>query len=334
MTFPLTEHPTWAIRDSSKLDDWLTCPRKYFYLHILGWRLDIPSHDLHFGSAWHKAREHQLIHGYSDVEGAYTAFLNEYRKHFDPETDELYKPKNPTAVLNALMQFASERQSDLIDNEVVVLDGTPMTEVSGTVPVDDKRLIHYRMDSVMHKLDDDKYFSWDHKSTSGKWIHDTRWDEDLYLSFQNGTYTHCLYCMFPIEQVLGVEFIKTGFEHLERGSKNRPAGYHATTRYIPAFKTPDQMNVWLWSVNRRLDEIEREMDLLHHCKEEDEVLMAFPQNPKSCTAYGGCSFHDFCLSWSNPLQRAYEPPLGYRTDFWDPSTVKTTVKKDLNWREI
>ncbi len=330
---PIPEHPTWAIKDSSKLDDYIRCPRYYFYHYILGWNLDQPEHDLIFGDAFHKAREHQLIHGYDDVTGAFHAFNNAYRLYFAPEDDPIYIPKTPTAVLNALQKFAQERSIDLIENEVVELDGQKMTEISGTVPVDEKRSLHYRMDSIMCRKADQMIFSWDHKTTSGKWIHDTRWDEELFLGIQNGTYTHCLYCLFPIEQVLGVEFVKTGFEYLQRGSSARPAGYHATTRYIPAFKTPDQMNVWLWTVNMILDEIERDMDHLFHCSENDQVLMSFRMNPKSCTDFRGCMFHDFCLGWPNPLQQSYEPPLGFIQKFWNPAEKEYSVKKDLKWKE-
>lgn len=332
MTFPLQEHPTWSIRDSSKLDDWLACRRKYFYLHILGWRMDLPAHDLWFGSCWHIAREYQLLHGYDDIAGAYNAFENEYRKVFPPDTDCLYLPKTPTGVLNALKTFAEVRQHDLYDHEVMEIDGKKMTEISGTVPVDDKRFLHYKMDSIMRRVEDDRIFSWDHKTTSGKYINNQQWAEQFYLSVQNGTYTHCLYCLFPIEQVLGVEFCGVGFEFLQRSSKDRHAGYHATLRRVPAFKTPEQMNVWLWNVNSILDDIDREMDRLYHCKEEDTVLMSFSMNPKSCTDYKGCPFHDFCLSWSNPLRYVGRPPLGFRTEFWNPSEVRSTIKKDLEWR--
>jgi len=141
---------------------------------MLGWRLDIPEHDLVFGDAFHHAREHQLLFGYDDIPGAYQAFLNVYRKEFDPESDSLYAPKNPTGIMHSLMQFASERSRDLIDNEVVELDGKKMTEIAGTVPIDEKRVLHYRMDSIMRRREDGMIFSWDHKTTSGKWIHDTR----------------------------------------------------------------------------------------------------------------------------------------------------------------
>ena len=332
MTFPIKEHPSWDIKDSSKVDDYLRCPRYYFYHYLLGWTLDMPAHDLIFGDAFHRAREHQLLFGYDDVAGAMDAFMATYRKEFEPESDAIYLPKTPAAILNALIQFAQLHSLDLINNEVVSINGQKMTEISGTVPVDDHRVLHYRMDSIMQRLEDGMIFSWDHKTTSGKWIHDTRWDEDLHLSIQNGTYTHCLYCMFPVEQVLGVEFVKTGFEFLSKGSANRSAGYHATTRKIPAFKSPDQMNTWLWNVNVRLDDIERDMDRLTHCTESDEVLMSFPLNPKSCTSYRGCEFHDFCLTWQNPLRRCYEPPIGFIERYWNPAERESTVKKDLTFQ--
>ena len=332
MTFPLSPQPTWDIRDSSKVSDYLACPRLYFYSHILGWRPDSPAHDLHFGASWHCAREYQLLHGYEDVQGAYNAFLNEYRKVFHESTDELYKPKTPTAVLSALMKFAEERSLDLVENEVVELDGKKMTEISGTVPVDTDRVMYYRMDSIMRRKVDGKIFSWDHKTTSAYYMRGNKWSEQFHLGIQNGTYTHCLYCMFPIEDVLGIEFCGAGFEYLVRGSAARPAGYYATLQRVPAFKTPDQMSVWLWLVNDILTEINYDMERLHDCKENDQVLMAFRMNPNSCTNYRGCPFHDFCLAWSNPLQQCYEPPLGFKVEFWDPSAMESTVKKDLEWR--
>lgn len=328
----IQEQPTWTLYDSSKIDDWLACRRKYFYAHILGWRLDVPAHDLYFGHCWHVAREYQLLNGYDDVEGAYIAFLDDYRQEFGEETDSIYTPKDPAGVLNALMQFRDERGSDLVENEVVVLDGVKMTEISGRVPIDKKRFLHYRMDSIMRRREDDKIFSWDHKTTSEKYINGRQWGEQFYLSIQNGTYTHCLYCLFPIEQVLGIEFCGVGFTFLSRGSSQRPAGYHATLRRVPAFKTPDQMNTWLWNVNSIVDDIECEMDRMYYCKESDPVFMAFQLNPKSCTDYRGCPYHDFCLAWQNPLQHCYEPPIGYRIEHWDPSKMDTTNKMNLEWK--
>lgn len=329
--FPLSDQPTWAIKDSSKLDDYQRCHRYFFYRHILGWTSDSPAHDLHFGESYHKAREHQLMYGYSDLEGAYQAFIEHYRLQFPPETDDMYLPKTPTAVLNALLKFNLERSNDLVENEVVILDQKKMLEISGTVPVDEKRVLHYRMDSIMRRLEDGKIFSWDHKTTSEKYIISNQWANQFFLSIQNGTYTHCLYCMFHIEEVLGIEFCGTGFAYLSRGSANRPAGYHVTLRRVPVFKTPGQMNVWLWTVNNLLDEIERDMDRLYHSSDNDEVLMAFPMNNTGCTSYRGCQYHDYCCCWSNPLRSCEEPPLGFREEFWNPAEKKANIKLDLEY---
>jgi hypothetical protein len=332
MTFPLLYHPEWIIYDSTKLDTYIECHRRYFYEHVLGWRPDSPAHDLVFGSAWHCAREHQLLHGYEDINGAFSAFEKEYRKEFPPESDILYQPKTPEAALTGLLRYANEYSSDLILNKVVEIDGKKMTEISGTVPIDTNRKIHYKMDSILEQVEDGKILSMDHKTTSEKWFTSTKWDREFFLSIQNGTYTHCLYCLFPIEQVLGVEFCKTGFGYLIRGSKSSPAGPRVGIRYIPAYKTPEQMSTWLWVVNDLINDLERDMDRLHHCREEDLVMQAFQLNHKSCTDYRGCPYHDFCLAWQNPLQHCYQPEIGFKEFFWNPAEVQTTVKKNLEWQ--
>ena len=327
--YPVPSHPTWAITDSSKLSEYLECPRKYFFRYILGWTPDTPAQDLHFGVCWHKAREYQLRYGYDDIQGAYNAFIECYRQKFPPETDNLYTPKDPTAVVAALKKFSDTYFSDLDLNEVVELDGRKMLEVSGTVPIAKNRVIHYRMDSIMRRKDDCKVFSWDHKTTSAKYINNSRWSQQFLMSIQNGTYTHVLMCMFPIESVLGVEFCGTGFEYLKRGSKQRPPGYHITLRRVPAYKTPEQMNPWLWLVNNIIDDIEADMEMLECCYPSDPVMQCFRQNPTSCQNWKGCPYYDYCLSWPNPLAHIEEPPLGFHIEFWNPAEQEASVKLDI-----
>ena len=326
---PLKENPAWHIKDSSKLQEFQRCPRRYFYKYVLGWRLDLPAHDLIFGEAWHRAREVQLVQGYDAVAEAHEAFESYYREHFPPEDDILRRPKDPAGALSALMVLARDHKFDLEDNEVVELGGEKMTEIAGTVPVDEHRVLYYRLDSIMRHKSSGKIFSWDHKTTSEKYVNGRQWADQFFLGLQNGTYTHCLFCMFPIEEVLGIEFYGAGFAFLQRGSSARPAGHHCTFRKVPSFKTPEQMNSWLWTVNVLLDDIDREMDKLFHCSENDSVLQAFPMNGTSCTDFRGCEFHDYCSAWQNPLQRCYEPPIGFREEHWDPSERESSVHKDL-----
>jgi len=230
------------------------------------------------------------------------------------------------AVAMALTKFAQERPRDLIDNKLLY------TEISGTVPIDETRVLHYLMDSVLERVEDGRIFSWDHKTATERSMNYSWWSENFFLGLQNGTYTHCLYCMYPIEQVIGIEFCGTAFHYLTRGSKNRPAGYDISFKRVPAWKTPEQMNVWLWTVNDLYNRLEDEMDKLDSCKDSDSVLMAFPMNPSNCSKYRGCAYHDFCMSWANPLRQMEEPPLGFKQEFWNPSQQDTTNKLDLKWR--
>jgi len=335
----IPNHPSWEVLDSSKLDDFLQCPRRFFYCHVLGWRLDQPQHDLYFGESWHMAREYQLINGYEDVEGAYNVFINHYRKEFPEETDANFRPKVPEAVNQALLNFAVTYHNDLEENELLTNPdtGEPFTEIAGTVPIDDTRHLHFRMDSLLQRKSDEMVFSWDHKSSSAgymspRWNGQDPWGDQFFLGIQNGTYTHCMYCIFPVERVLGVEFCGCGFEYLKRGSSARPAGYYSTLRRVSAFKSPDQMNVWLYIVLDTLNNIEREFDSLSHSSENDEVLQAFPLNPGGCGKYRGCEFHEYCKLWSNPLRQCQEPPLGFRQEFWDPREKDSRNKMNLEWR--
>ena len=319
-------HPTWDIVDSSKLSCFSDCPRQYFYNYILGWRLNRPEHDLWFGQAWHEAREHQLLNGYDDVTGAYTKFIDCYREKFQESTDDLFRPKDPSAVILALVKFASEYKSDLTENELLY------TETSGKVPISEDRYLHYRMDSVLRNRSNGKIFSWDHKSATERSMNYPWWSDNFFLGFQNGTYTHCLYCMYPIEEVLGVEFCGTAFHYLPKGGRARSQGYHITLKRVPAYKTPDQMNAWLWTVNDLYDLLLNEMDKLDKCTDSDPVLMSFPMSPGACSKYRGCPYHDFCLAWPNPLRSCHEPPLGFKQEYWNPSQQETTNKKDLEWK--
>jgi hypothetical protein len=324
----IKEHPSWQIIDSSKLDDYLQCPRRFFFCHILGWRLDVPAHDLYFGESWHLAREYQLIHGYEEVEGAYQAFLTHYRKKFPEQTDVNHRPKTPKAVKLALSHFGVEYFNDLDDNELLRNEETnePFTEISGTVPIDDRRVLHFRMDSLLRRREDGMIFSWDHKSTSS-YITKPNWGMEFYLGIQNGTYTHCMYCLFPVNQVLGVEFDGVGFEWISRNQE-----YRTHLKRVPAFKTPEQMNVWLWTVIDLYDNIERDLDRLSHSSEDDAVMQAFPQNPKGCSMYRGCEFHDTCMLVANPLRICQEPPFGFRQEFWNPADKDSRNKMKLEWK--
>jgi hypothetical protein len=85
----------------------------------------------------------------------------------------------------------------------------------------------------------------------------------------------------------------------------------------------------------RSDRMKLDLDLLlHTCQESDRIMTCYGKNPTSCTKYYGCEMAPFCSSWSNPLQRIYEPPPGYIVDHWDPLAEEQASERiDLSLKE-
>lgn len=313
--FPIPYHPTWEIKDSSKIQDFLRCERMYFYEFMLGWKSTIPNNHLVYGEAWHRAMEHLLLEGYSDkaVQEAYNEkFLPYYRSIFAQDTDELCSPKTPANALKALAEYTTWYAEDPLKYEVL------FTEVSGTVPIDDKRVLDFRIDSILRERESGLYLSFEHKTKKSSFTQ--RWYEQWELSVQIGTYTHALYCLYPMEKVKGVMvngvgFLKTKLDHIR----------------LPQWRNPRQMQVWLWNTLEHVNLIEAEMERLSECKDSDEVMMAFPIRSISCGNFFGCPYLDFCTTWSNPLRKCEKPPMGFEINFWNPRERKPTHKMELKW---
>lgn len=289
--------------DSSKLDDMERCPRYFFYRHVLGWEIEAPNNHLVFGTSWHIAMEHLLLNGYGDssVIEAHNKMLAEYRKEFAPETDELFSPKDPNNAFVVLAQYAMKYQKELENLEVIY------TEIAGEVAIDADHTIAFRMDSILREKDSGLIFSREHKTGSRTHL----WDDQWLLARQPGTYSHVLYCLYPYEQVKGIEM--NGSFFIKR--KKDPFDFR---RYVLK-KRKDQMQVWMDNTSYYVNQVNHEYDILGDCTENEEVLNAFPLRAHNCfDYYRTCTYHDFCLAWPNPLRKMHEPPLGFRIRYWNP----------------
>ena len=319
MPFCLQPHETWNIFDSSKIQTMMECPRKYFYEYILGWRTDSPKHDLEFGTALHLAMEQLMTGGYSSQsqELAYTAFLKEYRKSYGPECDLLpeHGVKNPSNVLRMLGEYCLQYQGDAFK---------PLyTEIAGTVPINDLGdCLHFRIDSIVK--DSDGVAVWDHKSCSEL---SRVWMDQWNLSFQVGTYTHVLYCLYPQDEVYGCRINALCFGRKPRkDAKSAPKEKPFSFMRLPVRRTPEAMNVWLWLANHWLSAIKEEMQALLASDPEDHVMRAFPLNTTACTKYWGCQFMPFCSAWANPLAHCADIPVGFKQEWWNPCDQDKTAK--------
>lgn len=310
-------HLTWDITDSSKLITFLNCPRKYFYEYILGWRPETPSNHLVFGRSWHIAMEYLLNHDYSgpNVARAFEAFLEDYRRTFSPETDQLFEPKSPEKAELILYAYAAKYADDLKRFEPLYV------EIAGTVAVAEDRLLHFRMDSICQDRETGDIFSLEHKTGSRLW----RWEEQWPLSVQVGTYTHVLYCLYPQEQVKGIKMNAAFFMNAPRAWDAWMSGNRGKYKppfdfmRVPVYRSPDQMAVWMWNITHWLDMLEWNFQLFLKADQNEKVMTCFPMNTTSCSNYSGCPYKDFCSAWPNPLRRCEEPPLGFCIERWDPS---------------
>ena len=303
----IAELPTFKVNDSTKINCYLDCPRRYFYEYVLNWRQDTPHHDLEFGEAWHQAQEHLLKHGYDSVLGAMNAFLSHYRKHFSEHTDPDYAPKNPGYAAQALVAYVKQYATDRVDYE------TLYTEVAGSVMVAPGLHLSFRIDAIVRSLQTGLIRFREHKTTKSD---RPSWYMQWPLAIQLGTYTYVMHCMYEQAEIYGGEvngsiFTKKEVKHVR----------------VPVKKTMDAMNAWHFDVVYWLRQIEQQFDMLSRCSDTQSVMEAFPRNPGSCTKYFGCPYHDFCCAWSNPLSRCEEIPDGFVEFIWNPADREKKAEK-------
>lgn len=313
------------ILDSSKLNDFLKCPRYYFYRHHLGWQSEITSNHLIFGSAVHLALEHVLLNGYDNnsIIGAYEVFLGEYRKTYNEDQDEIFEPKTPQNFFLLLKAYCDHYKRDLTNYEVLY------TEIAGTVAISADMVIALRMDSILRDRRNGKVYSLEHKTASSTYL----WSDQWLLSIQVGTYTHALNCLFGSDEIGSV--IMNGL--FIKKAKGAWADLHTkgNTKYAmpwefirePVARSKDQMQVWLSRVNQLVSTIELHSNLLPDDYERP-VLQVFPLNSCACLDYGHlCEFHPFCCAWPNPLKRCQDVPMGFKIEHWNP--LAKPAKKEI-----
>ena len=316
----IEEHETHKVQDATKIQTYMACPRLYFYEYVLGWRNELPSLHLEFGTAWHLAMEQMLTHGLNAEAclAAYEAFANHYRQHFDMTWDEGNAPKIPANVLRALPQYCVHYKEEDKDLEVLHI------EVAGSVPIDADKHIYFKTDTICRGPEG--IFSLEHKTGSR---FSTTWANQWRQKMQVGVYTHVLYSMYDESDVFGVKINGAFFSNPPKIKKdgNPYAGARDNEfMRLPLRRSLESMDSWLVEVNHWYDSIQDDFSKLASVKESDDVMKAFPRNTESCTRYGQCPFLDYCSGWHNPLQHVNEPPLGYHVQMWDPRGLEHVRK--------
>lgn len=300
----LPNQETWEVIDPSKLSVYMSCPRRYFYEHVLQWREDYTNNHLHFGSCWHLAVEHLLNNQYSkeSVEEACAIFWYAYRLKLDDETDGLFAPKDPQNALVTLQRYADRFRSDANDYQVMG------TEIGGIVLLAPDSPMYFKIDALLQRKRDDKVICLDHKTSQRRM---NFWAESWLLSTQMLTYLHVLYCLFGELGSVGGIRVRCSFFY-----KSKPSEFDEAV----VEKSLSQMQSWLASQTAWYNALKYDMEFL--TKQEDtnsQVMHSFPMNEKACFSFGRkCPYFDFCGAWSNPIARCESVPPGFIHEIWDP----------------
>jgi len=320
----IPESATHSVIDSTKIKSYQGCPRRFFFEYVLGWRLERPDHNLHFGSAVHLALEHMYDKwkargkpGFEarDIVEGWAIFEEDYRKKFDAESDERFSPKEPYNTMRLLTQYAEAYKNDHFD--------VIHTEISGSVPIGAttdgrQKEIYFRLDTVCK--DERGHFILEHKTSS--------WDTNRWamsfkgFSAQVGTGCHVLYCLF--DNVYGLVLNGLFFRKPPRTRKDGEP-YASDSQSNEFLRKPMRLRAqgmedWLAEMNQWYDDILADMDKLAATKETDDVMACFKRNPNHCLAYNRpCEYMDWCEMWHNPARESKRGvPVDFHVEFWDP----------------
>ena len=322
----LNYHHTYNIVDSSKLSTYMSCPRKFFFEYLQGYRGLYPNKHLVYGTALHEAIEHILLHDLPNLDKkdreqvfveAFNKALKIYRKDFpDGEFDQDRKPKSPEYILPSLVGYYQEYKSEWSSEELVA------TELHGKVLVAPDREMTYRMDAVRrNKLG--QLYVLEHK-TGGQ--AGPTWYDKWELAIQPFVYYHALRSLYPDDKFFGV--VINGIIAARRKIVTLDTiKYHrVNVRY-----NNQSMLDGLDTINYHYNQLELDMVKVQDLHPTDLGMNCFHKNPNACSDYNTtCKFHGLCTMYRNPLkaEQHNHAPEGMKIERWNPleeATNEVTV---------
>ena len=324
---------------ATKVNKFITCPRQFFFEHVLGLSQKIKSYHLPIGEVIHQCAEQlgesrkrrvigqefetkhdpyevskkdilgkiPLRYGYSHkavAKAIGTARKQYYDLVIKPRKGIDWSPGNKDyeSIVQSILEYQQFWKND--DFEVVFQEILFKVYIHTALPP-----LWGRIDKLI--LDKNgNYWVMDHKT--GSTLSD-RWKAQWTNSFQMNLYSHAANTAL-VDQVKG--FIIDGI-FFQKGKRK--------FERVRVSKTSRDMLGWMYEAQHYLRQIDNGFKFLETTDPEElmnlEYLNNYPRNSNACGNYYGCPFYSYCVSDPNPAHYLVESeyPGEFRVEHWDPS---------------
>ena len=306
--------------DNTRLSGFKTCPRQYYFRHVLHWRREGIAPPLIFGLAWHDAMdvvwsEAKTSNPLELLRAATAAFNRKWEESGGPNINDLdiadinyWEPRTPGIAAEMLHNYINLRFTFL--NEINLL----ACEKPFCVDIGLPNILYVgRFDKVFEYQN--YIYVGEHKTTTA-------------YKVDGGFRNEYLESWSPNSQIDG--YIHAA--HMLYGDRVKDAWVdaalvhkkvHDKFKFIPVSRSLDALGSWQASTVYWAGQIELELDVLNNLtsNQSSTVMTAFPMNTESCDGkYSPCSYRDICRFKSNPSTIS-EVPLGFIEEKWEPFNI-------------
>jgi len=307
--------------DNTRISDFRTCPRKYYFRHALDWTYAGWTAALVFGSSWHEAMDTLWARLNSDnaqdlgtedvVREAYDAFLTCWMENngpdpsdMDPDQIKQLEPRTPMIALEMLYEYVLERREFIEKCELIAIEQPFAVPLD---PTDDTLFYVGRLDKVVEYRGEVLVI--EHKTTS-LYRKDGPFRSTFVDSFSPNSqidgYLHAIHSLYGKEAK--AVWVDAALVHKK---------VHDGFKFIPIERQIGQLESWLWSTRYWIDRMEMNWHAHDGMNGSSPYMPAFPQDPARCQDFArNCPYMDLCKAWSNPTDKALPP--GYAEEVWSP----------------
>ena len=317
--------------DNTRLTDFKTCPRYFYFRHERDWIADTLRIPLAFGLAWHHALDvvwEQLsdaknLRTQAVADDAFKAWLASWEESglqadIDPLDDD-FKMRNPGTALDMLYAYIDWRRPFFQEPSFKLLDIEHAFAVPLSSDPNERTFYVGRFDKVFSIRD--HIYVGEHKISS------------LYKK-DGGFRSNFLDSFSPNSQIDGYLYAA----HMLYGDAAKAVwvdaalvhrSVHDAFTIIPVERQFAQLDAWLWETKYWIGQVEANRDLARLQGPVPTYLPTFGKNTNNCIDFGTtCPYMPLCKMFSNP-EAQQETPMGFIEEHWSPFNVLGLKELDL-----